>query len=120
MKVIYKALASVGMLALSTAAALGVRHLAAASKKRKEEKKTDLEKNRENNQDDSQVTDNNRADLQVVESCVEISKMSCENESDNSSDGVVNDNLSKDEEESAGSDDEGNKTSEETASDNQG
>ena len=36
MRVLYKALASVGMLALSTAAALGVRHLAIASKKRKE------------------------------------------------------------------------------------
>ena len=36
MRALYKALASVGMIALSTAAALGVRHLSKASKKRKE------------------------------------------------------------------------------------
>ena len=39
MRGFYKVLASVGMLALSTAAALGVRHLTIASKKRKEAQK---------------------------------------------------------------------------------
>ena len=36
MRALYKALARVGMIALSTAAALGVRHLSKASKKRRE------------------------------------------------------------------------------------
>ena len=46
MKIVYKALASIGMLALSTAAAMGVRHL--VKKQKKSDPATPENKNEKN------------------------------------------------------------------------
>ncbi len=86
MRLLYKALASVGMLALSTAAALGVRHLTKAAQKRKNE--TDNE-NAQNNEPTKNV------DEKQENTCINLEEKSVSSDV-SSSENDVSDETSQD------------------------
>jgi hypothetical protein len=71
MRVLYKALASVGMVALSTAAAFGVRHLAKRAKAKKEAQKQNQAENKQDK-------------IEEIQSCEEKADHCCEKSDDSS------------------------------------
>ena len=82
MRVLYKALASVGMVALSTAAAFGVRHLAKRAKAKKEAQKQNQAENKQDKIEEIQSCE------EKADDCCEKSD-DCSEKSDDCNDNVV-------------------------------
>ena len=89
MRVLYKALASVGMVALSTAAAFGVRHLAKRAKAKKEAQKQNQAENKQDKIEEIQSCEEKADDCnKKSDDCSEKSD-DCSEKSDDCNDNVV-------------------------------